>query len=117
MLLEDKKVKLMDGSAIADGEYVPPLFEVPKSDKEKRHEKRLKRLEKEKRKKEKENKHELQIVENDFPQAVNHLSEEQLAHQALIKAGMFIHSLTHSFTHSLYKSFTSLTSRYRFHDR
>ena len=100
MLLEDKKVKLMDGSAIADGEYVPPLFEVPKSDKEKRHEKRLKRLEKEKRKKEKENKHELQIVENDFPQAVNHLSEEQLAHQALIKAGMFIHSLTHSFIHS-----------------
>ena len=94
MLLEDKKVKLMDGSAIADGEYVPPLFEVPKSDKEKRHEKRLKRLEKEKRKKEKENKHELQIVENDFPQAVNHLSEEQLAHQALIKAGIFIHSFT-----------------------
>lgn len=85
MLEEEKKV---DGSAIADGEYVPPLFEVPKSDKEKRHEKRIKRLEKEKRKKEKENKNDLEIVENAFPQAVNHLTEEQLAHQALIKAGI-----------------------------
>ena len=45
MLLEDKTPKV-DGSMIADGEYVPPLFEVPKSDKERRHEKRLKRLEK-----------------------------------------------------------------------
>lgn len=86
-LLGEESVKKVDGSTIADGEYVPPLFEVPKSDKEKRHEKRLKRLEKEKRKKEKENKNDLQIVENAFPQAVNHLSEEQLAHQALIKAG------------------------------
>ena len=85
-LLEDGPK--VDGSAIADGEYVPPLFEVPKSDKERRREKRLKRLEKEKRKKERENKNELQVVENDFPQAVNHLTEEQLAHQALIKAGI-----------------------------
>ena len=90
MLLEDNTPKV-DGSMIADGEYVPPLFEVPKSDKERRHEKRLKRLEKEKRKNEKNN--DLEIVETDFPQAVNHLSEEQLARQALIKAGMVLLSL------------------------
>ena len=86
MLLEDKTPKV-DASMIADGEYVPPLFEVPTSDKERRHEKRLKRLEKEKRKNEKNN--DLEIVETDFPQAVNHLTEEQLARQALIKAGSF----------------------------
>jgi hypothetical protein len=71
----------------ADGEYVAPLMDMPKTEKQKRHEKRVKRLEKEARKKEKENKNELKVVPTDFPQAVNHLSEEELARQALIKAG------------------------------
>lgn len=60
-----------------------------KTDKEKRHEKRVKRLRKEERKKAREEKKkELQVVATDFPQAVNHLSEEELARQALIKAGL-----------------------------
>ena len=42
LLAEAPKI---DGSQIADGEYVPPLIDVPKSDKEKRREKRVKRLE------------------------------------------------------------------------
>ena len=78
----------MDGSRIADGEYVPPLIDVPKSDKEKRHEKRVKQMEKKKRKEEKEKNNDLEIVGSGFPQSVNHLTEEELAHQALIKAGM-----------------------------
>lgn len=74
---------------VADGEYVPPLLDMPKTDKEKRHEKRVKRLRKEERKKAREEKKkELQVVATDFPQAVNHLSEEELARQALIKAGL-----------------------------
>ena len=78
----------IDGSQIADGEYVPPLLDVPKSDKEKRHEKRVKRLEKERKKKEREAKADLEIVETGFPQATSHLSEDQLARQAMIKAGL-----------------------------
>ena len=85
-LLRDAKV--VDGSTIADGEYVPPILQVPKSDKEKRHEKRVKRLEKERRKKEKERKADLEVVESGFPQTVNHLTEDELARQALIKAGL-----------------------------
>ena len=74
---------------MADGEYVPPLLDMPKTEKEKRHEKRVKRLRKEERKKAREEKKkELQVVATDFPQAVNHLSEEELARQALIKAGL-----------------------------
>ena len=78
----------MDGSQIPDGAYVPPILEVPKTDKEKRHEKRLKQMEKKRRKEEKEKKEDLEVVGGGFPQAVNHLTEEELAHQALIKAGM-----------------------------
>lgn len=78
----------MDGSQIPDGAYVPPILEVPKTDKEKRHEKRLKQMEKKRRKEEKEKKQDLEVVGGGFPQAVNHLTEEELAHQALIKAGM-----------------------------
>lgn len=85
-LLRDTKV--VDGSTIADGEYVPPILQMPKSEKEKRHEKRVKRLEKERRKKEKERKADLEIVESGFPQTVNHLTEDELARQALIKAGL-----------------------------
>ena len=69
----------MDGSRIADGEYVPPLIDVPKSDKEKRHEKRVKQMEKKRRKEEKEKKTDLEIVWSGFPQSVNHLPEEELA--------------------------------------
>ena len=85
LLAEAPKI---DGSQIADGEYVPPLIDVPKSDKEKRHEKRVKRLEKERKKKEKEAKADLEIVETGFPQATSHLTEDQLARQAMIKAGL-----------------------------
>ena len=85
LLAEAPKI---DGSQIADGEYVPPLLDVPKSDKEKRHEKRVKRLEKERKKKEKEAKADLEIVETGFPQATSHLTEDQLARQAMIKAGL-----------------------------
>ena len=63
---------------IADGEYVPPIIDIPKTDKEKRHEKRLKQMKKEERKKARDKKEDLQIVATDFPQAVNHLSEEEL---------------------------------------
>ena len=85
LLADEPKI---DGSQIADGEYVPPLLDVPKSDKEKRHEKRVRRLEKERKKKEKETKTDLEIVETGFPQATSHLSEDQLARQAMIKAGL-----------------------------
>ena len=73
---------------MADGEYVPPLLDMPKTDKEKRHEKRVKRLRKEERKKAREEKKkELQVVATDFPQAVNHLSEEE-AHRYIQKCSM-----------------------------
>ena len=55
---------------------MPPLIDVPKSDKEKRHEKRVKQMEKKKRKEEKEKKNDLEIVGSGFPQSVNHLTEE-----------------------------------------
>ena len=84
---EDKSEKSTYGM-IADGEYVPPIIDIPKTDKEKRHEKRLKQMKKEERKKARDKKEDLQIVATDFPQAVNHLSEEELARQALIKAGL-----------------------------
>lgn len=45
-------------------------------------------MEKKRRKEEKEKKQDLEVVGGGFPQAVNHLTEEELAHQALIKAGM-----------------------------
>lgn len=73
---------------VADGEYIPPLIDMPKTEKEKRHEKRVKQMKKEERKKARDKKEDLQIVATDFPQAVNHLSEEELARQALIKAGL-----------------------------
>ena len=87
LLDEDKSEKSSYGM-IADGEYVPPIIDIPKTDKEKRHEKRLKQMKKEERKKARDKKEDLQIVATDFPQAVNHLSEEELARQALIKAGL-----------------------------
>lgn len=74
---------------IADGEYVAPTIDMPKTEKEKRHEQRVKRMKREERRKARDKKkEELQVVAADFPQAVSHLSEEQLARQALIKAGL-----------------------------
>ncbi|KNB42957.1 putative methyltransferase [Blastocystis sp. subtype 4] len=69
LLDEDKSEKSSYGM-IADGEYVPPIIDIPKTDKEKRHEKRLKQMKKEERKKARDKKEDLQIVATDFPQAV-----------------------------------------------
>ena len=91
--MEDDTVRPAKSSSpygmVADGEYVPPIIDMPKTEKEKRHEQRVKRLKREERRKARDKKkEELQVVATDFPQAVSHLSEEQLAHQALIKAGL-----------------------------
>lgn len=79
------------GAALAqipDGTPVAPLVAAPLTDKQRRHEQRLKRLEKAKRRAARTARGELEVVAPQFPQEVSHLSEEQLARQALIKAGL-----------------------------